>query len=300
MAELCLGTAQFGMKYGINNQEGKPTEEECFRMLDIALEHGIRVIDTARAYGTAELVLGKYLRYRKHKVDIISKLRPNIIETGTYDVYSVIRKEVEESMERLGVSYLKGYLLHTPEYVYNERIVEAMFRLKEEKLVQNIGVSIYGIEEGREAIKKGMDYVQLPYSILDQRGKQSGFLEEAAAAGVKIFTRSAFLQGLILMNKEQIPKQLQDALVCIRKFEEITDKYGEERIKTLIHFVTEEETIDYLVFGVDNTRQLEENMKAHQEPMMKSALLDELKTSIHELGKEIILPSLWANGKRAK
>ena len=58
LAKLCLGTVQFGMKYGINNQEGQPTEEACFEMLDIAIEKGIDVIDTARAYGTAEIVLG--------------------------------------------------------------------------------------------------------------------------------------------------------------------------------------------------------------------------------------------------
>ena len=97
MARLCLGTVQFGMNYGINNQGGQPTEESCFEMLDLAFENGIDIIDTARAYGTAELVVGDYLEYRKccNKVKIISKLRPNIIESGEKDVYSIIdRKSV--------------------------------------------------------------------------------------------------------------------------------------------------------------------------------------------------------------
>ena len=75
MAELCLGTVQFGMKYGINNTLGQPSEENVFEMLDTAFENGIRVIDTARAYGTAETVLGRYFASGKnvYTVKIISK-----------------------------------------------------------------------------------------------------------------------------------------------------------------------------------------------------------------------------------
>ena len=63
MAELCLGTVQFGMNYGVNNQIGRqPTWKESFEMLDIAIDRGIDVIDTARAYGEAELVLGEYFK----------------------------------------------------------------------------------------------------------------------------------------------------------------------------------------------------------------------------------------------
>ena len=52
MSELCLGTVQFGMKYGINNQLGRqPYWEESFSMLDYALGNGISVIYTAAAYG---------------------------------------------------------------------------------------------------------------------------------------------------------------------------------------------------------------------------------------------------------
>ena len=51
MAKLCLGTVQFGMKYGINNQIGRqPTWEESFEMLDYALDNGIDTIDTACAW----------------------------------------------------------------------------------------------------------------------------------------------------------------------------------------------------------------------------------------------------------
>lgn len=303
MTKLCLGTVQFGMKYGINNQVGQPSEEACFDMLDIALEKGIRVIDTARAYGTAELMIGNYLEYRRchHKVEIISKLRPNVIDKGEKDIYSVIRRELEDSLKRLHISYLNGYLLHTPEYVYNEEIIRVLFRLKEEKLIQNIGVSIYDMKEGYEAIKKNLDYVQLPYSILDQRGMQSGFIEKAKKAGMTVFTRSAFLQGLFMMDLDKIPSNLEHSKPYLQQFEKLTMKYKKSKIELLIQFIKTSREINYLVFGVDNKEQLLEDLLAFKkEQFIEEELLNRIKKYYEQVDESIILPSLWSNGKRAE
>ncbi len=303
MTKLCLGTVQFGMKYGINNQVGQPSQEESFEMLDLAIENGIDTIDTARAYGTAEIVVGNYLEYRKcyNKVNIISKLRPNIVEPENKDVYSVIRRELENSLSRLHVSHLKGYLLHTPEYVYDERIVQTLFRLKDERLIENIGVSIYGIEEGFEAIKKGMDYVQLPYSILDQRGKQSGFIREAKRAAMTVFTRSAFLQGLFMMGLNRLPAQLEHAKPYLEYFEKLTEQYKIDKTELLLQFVKISKDIDYLVFGVDNRKQLLENIEVFESgrPVDKF-LLEDIENYYKQVDDSIILPSLWSNGKKAE
>lgn len=303
LAKLCLGTVQFGMKYGINNQEGQPTEEACFEMLDAAIENGIDIIDTARAYGTAEIVLGNYLEYRKchYKVDIISKLRPNVLKTDEKDVYSVIRKELEDSLKRLHVSQLKGYLLHTPEYVYDERIVEALFRLKDENLIQNVGVSIYDMKEGYEAIKKHMDYVQLPFSIFDQRGVQSGFVEKAKKAGMVVFTRSAFLQGLYMMELEKIPHHLEHSKKYLRNFDGLVGEYKKSKAELLIQFVRSSENIDYLVFGVDNKKQLLEDIEiAERDKKIEEDLVSEIRSYYSQVEESIILPSLWSNGRKAE
>ena len=301
VSELCLGTVQFGMKYGINNKTGQPTEEECFEMLDLAIGHGIHVIDTARAYGTAEERVGRYLSYRglQGKIDVVSKLCPNVIEEGEKEIYSVVRRELEGSLERLGVTRLKGYLLHTPEYIYQEKIVEAIFRLKAEGLTENVGVSIYGMKEGYEAIKKGMDYVQLPYSVLDQRGSQTGWIEEAKRAGIKIYARSAFLQGLFMMEKEELPETLKRAEPYLEKIEGFIEEYKGKKTELLLQFVKQTEGIDYLVFGVDNKEQLRENIESFETGTeIEGELMEKLFAYCQEVDDSIILPSLWANGRK--
>jgi aryl-alcohol dehydrogenase-like predicted oxidoreductase len=60
ISKICLGTAQFGLEYGINNQVGKPVESEVFKILDYANQQGVYNLDTADKYGSALEVLGAY------------------------------------------------------------------------------------------------------------------------------------------------------------------------------------------------------------------------------------------------
>lgn len=303
MADLCLGTVQFGMKYGINNTLGQPSEEEVFEMLDTAIQNGIHVLDTARAYGTAEIILGNYFEYRKNidSVKIISKLRPNVIEENDTDIYSVVRKEFEETLSRLHTSHLDGYLLHTSQYIYNSQIMKSIKKLKEEHLVAHIGVSIYELQEGCAALEtEGVDYIQLPYSILDQRGIQECFIQRAKENGVTVFTRSAFLQGLFMMQRKDIPAHMAHAVPWLDKFERLLDKYSIDKATALIQFVKQEKDIDYLVFGVDTREQLLQDIDIFRNRDVPEQLIKELKEVFVNIEKSIIFPSLWSNGKKAE
>lgn len=304
MQKMCLGTVQFGMNYGINNEiRRQPTIEESIEMIDIAVNNGIDVIDTARAYGNAELVLGEY--FKKHqgdkKIKVISKLRPNVIENKECDIESVIVREIEDSLIRIGIDKLDGYLLHTPEYIYDERIVKALLKVKERGYTNNIGVSIYNLKEGFEAIRIGdIDYIQLPYSILDQRGKKDNFIDMAKKNNIKIYTRSAFLQGLFMMDKSKIPEHLKKAIPYMNRIEHIIEKYDIDLIDAILGFVKSEENIDYLVFGVETKKQLLEDLYRYNNAKIDQRCITELKSEITDIDDSIILPSLWSNGKKAE
>ena len=61
MPQLALGTAQFGLRYGITNAGGKVAPSLACTLLKQANEAGVAFIDTAQAYGNAEQVLGESL-----------------------------------------------------------------------------------------------------------------------------------------------------------------------------------------------------------------------------------------------
>ena len=53
---LCLGTAQFGLAYGITNKAGQVSEATVKSLLAQAYQAGVRWLDTAQVYGNAEAV----------------------------------------------------------------------------------------------------------------------------------------------------------------------------------------------------------------------------------------------------
>ncbi|PXV91843.1 aryl-alcohol dehydrogenase-like predicted oxidoreductase [Lachnotalea glycerini] len=296
MAKLCLGTVQFGMQYGIYNKYGQPSMEDCFEMFDIALDSGINKIDTAAAYGIAEELIGKYVhrRGKSNDLEIISKLRPNVLDVESGTPQQIIRAQAVRSLRRMNIELLDGYLLHTPEYIYNSDILEGLQNIKKEGLVKNIGVSIYDIKEGDAAINTGIvDYIQLPYSVFDQRGMIDEFFVKAKQSNITIYCRSAFLQGLILMNENEIPMHLIDAKKYVTIFNELVQKYDVNAIDTLIHFVYDNEYIDYLVFGVDTKEQLKYDIEAVKKKSMPVELMTEIEDKLKNIGKSIIIPSLW-------
>ncbi len=303
MPQLCLGTVQFGMEYGINNQiDRQPVWEESLEMLDYAVTHGIHTIDTASAYGEAEYILGEFFKTYKNKqpVKVISKLRPNVIEEGNSAEKTIIA-ECEASLSRLGLDQLDGYLLHTPEYIYQKDILNALQRLKQQGYAKHIGISIYDLKEGYAALETGvMDYIQLPYSILDQRGIKEGFIPKAKQAGAKVFTRSAFLQGLFMMKEDGIPAHLKQAVPYLKTMERILSRYQADTVSAILEFVMSQQEIDYLVFGVERKEQLEENICKATKRQVPRECMEELKSQIGSVEQSVIFPSLWAGGKKAQ
>ena len=60
--KLCLGTAQFGMHYGVTNQMGRLKDNQIDLIIESALNNNIFYFDTANAYGNSEIILGNTLK----------------------------------------------------------------------------------------------------------------------------------------------------------------------------------------------------------------------------------------------
>ena len=60
-SKLALGTAQFGLDYGISNRDGQTPRQDVKNIIQYAMKVGIQLFDTAPAYGISERLLGEYL-----------------------------------------------------------------------------------------------------------------------------------------------------------------------------------------------------------------------------------------------
>lgn len=294
--ELCLGTVQFGMDYGIRGQR-QPALKDAVEMLQYATQNGICAIDTANAYGTAEDVVGTFLQRKtidRHKLFLVSKSRPNLLDECTEDkYYDVMKDNLTNTLKRLHTDYLDSYLLHSARYIYNDVIIDTLNRLKQEGYAKKVGVSVYEKEEAQKCIERpNVDFMQIPYSIFDQRMLTEGILEEAKKNPIQIHARSAFIQGLITMEESDIPPFLEKAKPIVKKIDKMCKEYGISRVSLALNFVKYQSGISHLVFGVDNMAQLKEDIKLFEESIPKDIIL-EISKEFQNIETDIVMPSLW-------
>ena len=198
---LILGTVQLGLPYGIANIHGKPDSDAAFNIIRTAVNEDIIEFDTAQEYGDSEKILGNIFNKLgcQKKVSVISKLSPKV------DHFSIkeTEKAVKNSLERLQINTLEGLLLHQEDMLdqWENGIRETMLNLCHKGFVKRIGISLYTPERSIQALKAdGLDIIQIPTNILDQRFENIGLFDKADKFGKEIHTRSIFLQGLLFFD----------------------------------------------------------------------------------------------------
>ena len=177
-----------------------------------------------------------------------------------------MRVQVAESLARLDVKAVYGLLLHRPEQLLGangKELYKALQCLKEIGLVQKMGVSIYAPRE-LEILTKlfRLDMVQAPFNLVDRRLHSSGWLRRLQDDGVEVHTRSAFMQGMLLMPQAAIPT----------KFAPWADLWGRwhswlkgnelSAVQACLAYPLAFQEIDRVVVGADSVTQLEQIISA--------------------------------------
>lgn len=260
-SRLALGAVQFGLDYGVANQTGQVCVFEAEQILSGAKEGGIDTLDTAIAYGTSEEVLGNI------GVDgfrVVTKLPP--LPENLNDIERWVAEQVGDSLVRLGQQKLYGFLLHRSQDLLGlkgARLIRALADLKNDGLVQKIGVSIYSPDELSEVFRKiKIDLVQAPLNVIDRRLILSGWLDRLKDYGVEVHTRSAFLQGLLLMERRKIPEKFLRWSSLWDAWHEKLRYLGVSPLDACLVYPLSLEQVDRVIVGVDSAAQLSEILHA--------------------------------------
>jgi aryl-alcohol dehydrogenase-like predicted oxidoreductase len=198
--QLCLGTAQFGMSYGITNTAGQVPEPLVRSLLVEAAVAGVSWLDTAQSYGKAEDVLGRTLP-AGHGYRLISKLPAQGQTLFTSGDRLGWEQAFQRSRARLAVQTLDGLLLHSPGDLCKpgaEHLRQWLLSLRERGLVRRLGASIYCAADLVGITPDLLDLVQLPLSLYDQRLLVDGTIARLRDQGCALHARSLYLQGLLL------------------------------------------------------------------------------------------------------
>ena len=282
---LVLGTAQFGMNYGISNKRGKVPEDEVFDILNIAIKFGVNKIDTAYLYGDSENVLGRFIQKHDGKFKIISKLP----ECDKHNVKTFL----ECSLERLGIEKLYGYLIHSfSTFLKNPDILDALVEFKSKGLIEKFGFSLYYPDELEHILNAGIkfDLVQLPYNIFDRRFEP--YFPKLKSAGVELHIRSVFLQGLVFKKPDELKGFFDKIKPKIERLNLLSENFGVPIVAMCINFALLNENVDGVVFGVDNLSNFIDVINSLQY-FDDVAVIYEILNLFGETDERIILPINW-------
>ena len=285
MNSLILGTANFGRSYGISSQN-KITTESIEQILNVAQENGINHFDTAKSYGDAEVILGKFLN-KSQPLHIDSKIALSECES----VDSIVNA-VNESLSNLGIPKLNTLYLHNAELLSGNNsliIKKGMEKVLGLGLADNLGVSVYTLKQLKEAkaVFPLLSTFQILENICDRRLIHLKELIDFTNRGNVINIRSVFLQGLLLMHLKNLPAKFQEATKSIQNLNNYASENSVSVLDLCIAYVRKIPWVGNYLVGVESTLQLKGILESSFE------LKENWEKQISSLPDELMDPRFW-------
>ncbi|MBL4711279.1 MAG: aldo/keto reductase [Gammaproteobacteria bacterium] len=294
ISKLSLGTVQFGIDYGIANNNGQPRQNDVDEILNYVCSKGINCLDTAQGYGNSEEVIGKYLKTIEYNdISVVSKV----------DSKELILKEInfidsiKNSISKLEVDSLFGLLMHNSNLMnqWNDEFSNKVSLLKEKKMIKYFGVSIYTNDEFDMALNnEDIDIIQVPFNIFDQRALHNKWFEKAKNKNKLIFIRSIYLQGLLLMDINKIPDKLGKAKQHLEALEEYSQNLRITRNELCLSYVNTIAKDSSLLFGCETLYQAKQNLDTFENIKdLDENNLKKIDDTFGNVSESIYNPTKW-------
>jgi aryl-alcohol dehydrogenase-like predicted oxidoreductase len=282
---MILGTVQFGLPYGINNEAGKPDQEQVDEILTEAYRSGIRTLDTSNVYGDAENVIGDFHKKNNFCFQINTKF--------VYQRGITIKDKLAGTLKKVGVEKIQTYFFHLfTDYVSYPDLIEELKDLKNENYIRQIGISVYTNDEFETAMDDpAIDVIQIPFNLLDNKYQRGTLLIKAKLKHKIIQVRSVFLQGLFFKPLSSLPDYLQPLKPYLQSLHKISENSGLTMEDLCLQYVTAQTDIDEIIIGVDSKEQLMSNMNYLHKPIKKNIL--EAISAIQVKETELLYPFNW-------
>lgn len=290
-----LGTVQLGMDYGLGDNTQKPSKEFAFSVLDRAAEQGVTVFDTANNYGDSEKIIGEWLQQTDKKPFVITKIGP--FEASSDEA---LRQEIiaqaEKSREDLGVPIIDMLMLHYfSDYEKNPKIVQETFAyLKEKGVYRYSGISAYSHENYHNIAKSGFDAVQIPLNVFDWTQIKNGGIQALSDAGMMIFARSVFLQGLVFFKPDEVESRIDFCVPYLEKLLALCEEFDMEAPVLALSYVLSVPGVASVTLGCQTPEQIDANCKMiDQVRKLTPEMIEKLREAFIDTEQRVIFPSMW-------
>ena len=276
-SKFILGTAQFNQKYGISNFKNKIKQTEIKKILGYLNKNKYQYIDTANNYNDAEKILGK----QNLKFSYFTKISP---------INNSIIDPIEISLKNLNLKSLEGFFFHDLNLFLKsdiKKIYKEIEYLKSQNKLKNFCFSLYNPDELQYLSEIQFDILQIPINFADRRFCSNKLVEYFKKNNIKIFARSIFLQGLLLMNFSQIPKYFDKWKCSFIEWSNFLNFYNITPIEACILFIKSLDFVDFEIFGVTSLNELVDILNTN------SNLKDIQFKKIFSQDDNLVNPSKW-------
>lgn len=258
-----IGTVQWGMNYGISNQNGIPDDSEVKEILNWANKNGINHLDTAASYANSEARIGKLITEGNFKFNITTKVNISdaVLNSSKSQIEKEVRRSIAGSLINLRLSKIDNVLLHRGEIALKRDMIawKTLQEIKHEGKIGKIGFSALNPEEATLAFKLfDCELIQVASSLLDQRLSRQGFFEKCRDSSIQTFVRSTFLQGIAFLEPSKLTGKLKELTPTLQEVERFSKKIGVSP-STLWRKFAHNLNADFLVVGVTSKKELIES-----------------------------------------
>ena len=182
------------------------------------------------------------------------------------NIKNYIRNSATKSLKNLKVKKLECLLLQNADVLLGKNgneIYKSIKDIKKQKFTNKIGLSIYDFTILKKIINKfKFDLIQVPFNILDQRLVKKGWLKKLKNKKIEVHVRSIFLQGILLLKNNQLPKKLNYLKKSWIIWEKWLKKNKFDPLQICLSFVLRHKHLDGIIVGQNSLRQFEQILKS--------------------------------------
>jgi aryl-alcohol dehydrogenase-like predicted oxidoreductase len=290
---LVLGSAQWGLRYGIANQHGMPSPVDIQAMTRTAADAGVDTIDTARAYGSAEAAIGALGGDWR----VVTKLAPDVAGAGVDAAESRRRaqRSLAASREALGRDHLDAVLLHRDDHrqLSGGSAWSVLLEERQAGRIGAIGCSVVDVADAPALLDDpDCDILQVPASLLDRRLADLGFFERAQLANREVFVRSVYLQGVAHLDPDALPDHLASLRDVLASIDEASRHAGIPRWELFLIWARDRGRGARVIVGVETVEQIRANLTSWARTDV-GAVVDSVERRLPVLPDAILDPWRW-------
>jgi D-threo-aldose 1-dehydrogenase len=259
------------------------SEEQAIALVRATFDGPFNFLDTSNGYGNGESErrIGKAIKQHgglpagfvlDTKVDA---------DRSTKDFSGDrVRRSVEESFERLGITHCELMYLHDPEYylTFEEGMkpggpVEALVQLKDEGVLGNIGIASGPVDMLLDYVRTGLFQAVLShnrYTLVDRSAEP--LIEEAMGMGVAYVNAAPYGGGILAKGPGAQPKYMYrdakpETVAAVEAMQAACERHGVPLAAAAMQFSLRDSRVASTVIGMSAPERIEETVELADQPI---------------------------------